>query len=156
MSKLYLLIGPPASGKSTWCKEKCKDIGIVRLCRDDIRKMLKCTYIFGQSYIEDLCTKIVYWSYKHCFESGMDVILDQTNCNLKYLKQLLLTIPKDVQIEYVFFEIPYWKQRYRCIVRWLLGGIWIPINVSLRMNEGYKQVKQFVYESSGNKHCIIS
>lgn len=144
MAKFYILIGPPGSGKSTWAREKCKEPCVVRLNRDELRTMMKGGYVYGDKVIEALCTSTTRAIARTCLEAEIDIIQDNTNCQLKTIKDILTELPEGVEVVVKLFEIPYWKQRFRCIVRWMNGGIWIPKHVSKRMHNNFQQVKEYV------------
>lgn len=106
MSKIIILQGVPASGKSTYARklhEQNKDYVIVN--RDSIRRMRGDYWIPEQeSYITDIEICCVESALKR----GLTPIIDATNLNKAYL-ELWKDIAKDfeVEIEYIKFEIGY-------------------------------------------------
>jgi predicted kinase len=82
MSKLIILKGLPASGKSTWAKKQAEaNLNTVIVSRDSIREMLKGEYKnfpFG-TRMEDLVTMIEEQSVYFSLHQGYTVILDATN-----------------------------------------------------------------------------
>lgn len=106
MSKIIILQGVPASGKSTYARklhEQNKDYVIVN--RDSIRRMRGDYWIPEQeSYITDIEICCVESALKR----GLTPIIDATNLNKAYL-ELWKDIAEDfeVEIEYIKFEIGY-------------------------------------------------
>jgi predicted kinase len=82
MSKLIILKGLPASGKSTWAvNEVEQNDKLIIVSRDSIREMLKGKYKnfpFG-SKMEELVTMIEEQSVYFSLHQGYNVILDATN-----------------------------------------------------------------------------
>lgn len=149
-------MGPPNAGKSTWARKLASAGNSVRLNRDEFRTMFNGGYIYGNKYFEELCTKATYAIAKRALKDGKNVILDNTNCSPKTIMELLFDIGKlqgegiEVEIEFVLFEIPYWKQRYRNFWRWAKGkGPWIPSEVSKRMHASFEAVKDYLDGYSG-------
>lgn len=109
MKKLYVTKGLPASGKSTWAKEKvAKEPNTVIVNRDKIREMLKGVYSnfpFGSS-MENLVTEIEHTAFQTAMSQGYSVIMDATNfrwgLNKTYIKSTY-----DAELEIVdFTDIP--------------------------------------------------
>lgn len=106
MSKIIILQGVPASGKSTYARklhEQNKNYVIVN--RDSIRRMRGNYWIPEQeSYITDIEICCVESALKR----GLTPIIDATNLNKAYL-ELWKDIAEDfeVEIEYIKFEIGY-------------------------------------------------
>lgn len=84
-TELILCVSPPCGGKSTWSKEFTKNNpDYIRICRDDMRLM------FNQKQMldwigEDILTEMIDEMVFTALTRGKSVILDQTNCKLKYL-----------------------------------------------------------------------
>lgn len=78
MNKLYICIGLPASGKTTWARkfvtEKPKER--VRVNRDDIRRMLGVYWIPSR---EKLVTEIENDMIISSLDKNYDVVVDATN-----------------------------------------------------------------------------
>lgn len=85
---IYLTVGIPASGKSTWAKQYVCDNyeDTIRVCRDDLRLMLGGTQMLD-SKGEKLVTKLVEHTIAN--KGKKNLVVDQTNCNPKYLDKLI-------------------------------------------------------------------
>jgi len=89
--KIYITVGFPGSGKSTWAKEMARDPETVIICKDSIRYMLKGKYIFDPIY-EPLVSEIVKTTFTDALIAGFNIILDETHITkekrIKYFQQL--------------------------------------------------------------------
>ncbi len=106
MSKILVLSGPPASGKSSFAREFIKENRHwVIVCRDSIRQSL------GEYWVperEDLVSKLEYESIVRSIEMGWNVIIDATNLNKKTIaKWEALADEMECEIEYKQFLIPF-------------------------------------------------
>lgn len=102
---IYLTIGIPASGKSTYSLDMVsKNPNVVRVCRDDIRFMTKNSPILT-SKGEELVTKIVEDTIRSSISNGFDVIVDQTNCNLKTMNKMMKFCRSIDDVTLVKFDI---------------------------------------------------
>lgn len=109
---LYLVIGLPGSGKSTYLKEHFKDSQIVS--RDDIRfEMMK----ESSKYFDNerkVFNEFVYRIQYYLDNTNKNVIADATHINEKSRNKLLNKLKlKDVKIHILFINTPIEK----CIKR---------------------------------------
>lgn len=90
---LWVPRGLPASGKTTWARERVASQppgSIVRLNRDDLRVMM-----YGPDYrspkyeAEERVTTVQQGSVVDLLRGGTDVIVDDTNLRVKYVRALL-------------------------------------------------------------------
>ena len=91
-STVYLLVGLPGSGKSTWSKKYHPNLSIVS--RDIIR--YKLGYTSGpnekamlSNYQENEITKEEYRIIERYLKTGQDFIIDDTNLRRKYREPLI-------------------------------------------------------------------
>lgn len=105
MKKLILTQGVPASGKTTWAKKFVKENeNWVRINRDEIREMLKAGW---NAEHEELVSSIQFPAVVKALESGMNVIMDDTNLHplrVPEIKEAVKHI-KDLEIEIKEFNI---------------------------------------------------
>ena len=106
MQKIYLPIGLPGSGKSTWAIEKAKnDINTIIISKDNIREMIKGEYVFDNR-LEPLVTKITLSAFAETIQNNNDIILDETNLTKKVRNFWIneaKNINEDCEIIYVIF-----------------------------------------------------
>lgn len=103
--KVLILKGLPASGKSTFAKQFVTEYSNwVRINRDDLRNMRGKYWLPEQ---ENLITDWEQYLVLSSLKRGVNVILDSTNLNPKYLSELKLLILSSlhpVVIEEKFFD----------------------------------------------------
>ena len=116
MPTMYMLIGVPASGKSTWV-EKNKGDALV-ISSDNLIEAYAADH--GMTYNEvfkeqiKIATKIALEHAKAAFEADQDVIWDQTNITKKSRASKLAMVPKHYRKTAVFFATPLeeeWQRR---------------------------------------------
>jgi predicted kinase len=99
MSKMTIMVGLPASGKSTKAKELLGDGNTVRINKDLLRTMLHCDKFTGRN--EEKTQKAAKLLAEYFLKNGTNVIIDDTNLNpgtLQTWKDLANT--NNVKIEY--------------------------------------------------------
>ncbi len=103
--KILILIGIPASGKSTWSKEYVrKHENWVRVNRDMFRLMLKDAQMC-EPKIEDMITTLMYSTIETCLMRKQNVIVDNTNLKKKYIDAIVNKFKYSADIEYQLFDI---------------------------------------------------
>lgn len=132
---IYLTVGIPASGKSTWAKLRAQNNpDIIRVCRDDLRLMLNGTQILDGKG-EKLVTKLVEHAIAN--KGKKDIIVDQTNCNLQHLRKLVDFASSFDSVKFIPFdstlEIALQRNRDRIVGR-------VPDDVIHRMVKGFEEV----------------
>lgn len=106
MPKLIILVAPPCAGKSTWAKEYLsKNEKTVRFNRDELRLMLG-NRLYLDSTGERLISALVISGMVDALIKGFDVIIDQTNCRMKYILEFVKAAINYADIEFKLFEIP--------------------------------------------------
>lgn len=81
MPTVYLLVGIPASGKSTWTKMNAEKLNAHVLSSDDLREVL-----YGDVNNQDNNTDLFQFIYKQAklmLDLGLNVIIDSTNTSRK-------------------------------------------------------------------------
>ena len=116
MPTIYMLIGVPASGKSTWV-EKNKGDALV-ISTDNLIETYAADN--GKTYNEvfkeqiKIANKVVLEHVKVAFAAGQDVVWDQTNLTKKSRATKLAMVPEHYRKEAVFFATPLeeeWQRR---------------------------------------------
>ncbi len=105
MPRVYLLIGLPGSGKSTWAKDKAKDQKTVIVNRDSFCFMIKGgKYIFDEKY-ESFIKCLAHDAIKIAISHGFDIIIDETNLTKEKRTELIENLPdrQDVDVVGVWF-----------------------------------------------------
>lgn len=124
-TKILVLQGAPASGKSTYARELSnKDKSYVIVSRDEIRAARGQYWIPDQ---EDYISDIEEFEIRSAIKHGLNPIIDATNLNPKTIaKWKILAEELDVDIEFKMFEIDFAtalerdKQRERAVGRKVL------------------------------------
>lgn len=102
---IKILIGIPASGKSTFAKEfVLNNSNWVRVCRDEFRYALKNQQVC-EPKIEDLITKLVVDTTRSALNKNLNVILDATHVREKYINAIVEEFKYEADIDYQLFDI---------------------------------------------------
>jgi len=104
---VFITVGAPASGKSTWAIEYANEFGNTMItCRDDIRATYGITK-FGDKETEQFLTDVQRAQMEGAFAAGMDVIVADTNINRRFRNQLVKFAHEHAQdVELVTFYEP--------------------------------------------------
>ena len=103
--KILILIGIPASGKSTWSKEFVRNnAGWVRVGRDDFRKMLKDAQMC-EPKIEEMINGLITKTIHSCLSKKLNVIIDNTNLKVRYINDFIEEFKYSADINYKVFDI---------------------------------------------------
>jgi predicted kinase len=103
--ELLILIGVPASGKSTWSKEYImRNPNYVRVNRDDFRLMLKNAQVC-EIKIEGMITELVFSTIETALSKKLNVIVDNTNLKKKYINEMVEYFKYQADINFRVFDI---------------------------------------------------
>ena len=103
--RVLILVGIPASSKSTWATNYIKNNpGYVILSRDSYRKMLKDEWVV-EPRIEDLITKMFHNDLLIALTSKQNVIVDNTNLRACYITPIIDIVKELADVEYQIFDI---------------------------------------------------
>ncbi len=108
MAKLYMLIGVPGSGKTTWIKNNKHNAVVVST--DDYIERVAAKQ--GKTYSEVFkdaigpATEQMEKDLIQATRNEQDIIWDQTNLTAKVRKQKLQRIPKNYRKVAVYFSVP--------------------------------------------------
>ena len=108
MPTLYMLIGVPGAGKSTWIKKQ--DHNAVVLSTDnyieDYAAKNNTTYSAVFRDVVGTATNQMNHDLQYALKNGKDIIWDQTNTTVKSRRDKLKKIPSSYRKVAVFFSIP--------------------------------------------------
>jgi predicted kinase len=106
-SNIIILIGIPASGKSTWTTTfLAENPNWVSISRDAFRFALR-NEPFLRGNGEKLITQLVNDAIKTSVDFGYNVIVDQTNVNPRYFKELLRYCNSIGEVSFKVFDIDF-------------------------------------------------
>lgn len=128
--KVILLVGPPASGKSTFAESYVRDnADSVIVCRDDIRAMQGFGEI-GNPEQERLVTKIQNGMIEIALAEGRDVVVANTNINKQQRRNLIkLAHEHGADVEVKLFTTDYDE----CVRRNAARSRVVPENIIRKM-----------------------
>lgn len=146
--QILILIGIPASGKSTWAKEFVqRNSDWVRVSRDDFRLMLRNEQMC-EPKVEDLITNLVNQSITKSLSKKLNVIVDATNVREKYINEFIEKFKYSADIDYRVFDISLSKAIERDAARTAKVGK----EVIERMYENYKILLDSFHFQPVTKH----
>lgn len=100
-----ILIGVPASGKSTWSKEFLrKNQNYARINRDDFRFMLR-DQPTCEPKVEDAITELFYAAIDTLLARKMNLILDNTNLRRRYIDEFVKYVETRADVTFRVFDI---------------------------------------------------
>jgi len=106
VTTIYLTQGVPASGKTTWARQKLREeSSIKRICKDDLRDMLDNGEFSmrNERYILDMRNEMV----ESALLRGCDVILDDTNFSDDHRKDMRDIAKRvgNVKVVEIYFDV---------------------------------------------------
>lgn len=103
--KILILVGMPASGKSTWAREFVStNENWIRINRDDFRMMLKNSAICDPK-VESIISDLEFSSIENALYRKMNVIVDNTNLRSKYIQSFVKKFKYRADIDFKLFDI---------------------------------------------------
>ena len=155
MQKIIMLKGLPASGKSTWAKEKINEnSNYIRINKDDIRESITGKWT---SKKEKIVISIRNSLIKTGISLGKNVIIDDTNLNPKH-EQSLKTLAQELGVEFEindsFLKVPVEE----CVERDIKRDKSVGYKVIYKMYYDYlyqDPSKKIVNSPSKKRRCVI-
>lgn len=149
MSVLHIMVGIPASGKSTYAKKLAEDTGAVIISSDGIRAELSGTeeYNEAQNY-KVICT--IRGRLRHLIKDH-DVIIDATNVHVADWRDYIDRCPPDITVKVHWFEIPpevamqRMAGRERKVCEEVLRDKWNTMTTNKKYLEKYIKPENIVY-----------
>lgn len=132
---VYFLIGPPASGKSTWranfsaVQQQLGD-DVVYVSSDDLIDEIAQSR--GETYstvFKDViaeCDRRAYDIFREAVSSGKNIVIDRTNMSVKSRNRYLSQVPKTYHRAAYIFEVPIPELKRRLQARAEQTGKHIP------------------------------
>jgi len=103
--KIILTVAIPAAGKTTWREKFLREnTNYVCVSRDDYRYML-CGTGYVDFKTEKFITELVNDAIVRAIKNKFNVIVDQTNCVEKYLKEMVEFCEKLADVEFKIFDV---------------------------------------------------
>lgn len=138
-AKLIITQGLPASGKSTWAKEKKAELEAKgQKCRivtmDDIREAIGAVFEDGD---ENIVQGIRNYTINKYLLRGYTVISADTNLHPRTLEQIKQLAVEDGWEIQPFTHVPLDTCLSRNQVRWLQGDCKVPNQAIVKMHERY-------------------
>jgi len=140
MSKLYMLVGVPAAGKSTWI-DKHNNGNVMVASSDAYIDRIAASQ--GKTYNDVFADNIKAATQhalnvaKQAFDLGLDLIWDQTNLNRKSRAPKLAMVPDHYEKIAVFFPTPAQDEHERRLKS--RPGKQIPHNILVGMIRGLEK-----------------
>lgn len=155
MQKIIMLKGLPASGKSTWAKEKINEnSNYIRINKDDIRESITGKWT---SKKEKIVISIRNSLIKAGINLGKNVIIDDTNLNPKH-EQSLKTLAEELGVEFEvndsFLKVPVEE----CVERDIKRDKSVGYKVIYKMYYDYlyqDPSKKIVNSPNKKRRCVI-
>ena len=142
MSTIHILIGLPASGKSTWrAQHMLANPSAVTVSTDDMieeyaaERGLTYTQAFGKVDFKSLNTRFKY-AIRDAVKAGQDIIIDRTNMGVKSRRELL-KMAEGYESHAVVFVVPDAVLEARLKARYESTGKFIPKHVIESMAKSY-------------------
>lgn len=125
MKTIYITVGVPGSGKTTWAKEFLKsNPSFFRISRDEIRKsfcvMENEEYHRSKQYetIRDIVLQTEKQQLELLFSKGYDIVIDNTNSSLRDLFYIFGNAASyDYDINFVLFNTDFLLAKERIKIR---------------------------------------
>lgn len=142
MPKLYMLVGVPGSGKTTWASEQewaseCAYISTDRYVEEYAKNMDK-TYSEVFKEVMPKCVEYMAGDVVHAREAGQDIVWDQTSTTIASRARKFAMLPDYYAIAVVFNSIEREELNRRLQSRYDTGKI-VPDDVVQGMINNWEE-----------------
>lgn len=144
---IWIMCGPPCSGKSTYAKELAKGKDCIRVNRDELRIMIKGHYVCNNTIAEKIINKLIHIMIDEAILNNQDIVVDATHCKFSYMKDILDSYGTICPFKVVLFDVPTWKLKMRNVLRYMKTGIWIPTKVIDNMVKNFKLLDTYLADN---------
>ena len=155
MQKIIMLKGLPASGKTTWAKEKINEnSNYIRINKDDIRESITGKWTPKK---EKIVISIRNSLIKAGINLGKNVIIDDTNLNPKH-EQSLKTLAQELGVEFEVNDSFLKVSVEECVERDIKRDKSVGYKVIYKMYYDYlyqDPSKKIVNSSNKKRRCVI-
>lgn len=139
---IYVLVGLPGSGKSTWIRNNASLGDAVIVSSDDIIEELSrkegLNYSQGFDKFIGRATMQMKQNFKAAVASGSDIVWDQTNMTAKKRRGILQQIPAGYRKVAVVFDTDDREIERRLKTRAEETGKFIPPHIMKSMSQSYQ------------------
>jgi len=140
--QILILIGVPASGKSTFARYFIRtEENWARLCRDDFR-MMHFTWSNMSPREESLITDMLDASVEALLKKRSNVLIDATHCRAEYLEHYIEKFNHLADISFKIFDTDTREVTERCEKRNKETGKFIPANVLRKYQKELEELKE--------------
>jgi len=140
--QILILIGVPASGKSTFARYFIRtEENWARLCRDDFR-MMHFTWSNMSPREESLITDMLDASIEALLKKRSNVLIDATHCRAEYLEHYIGKFNHLADISFKVFDTDAREVTERCEKRNKETGKFIPANVLRKYQKELEELKE--------------
>lgn len=129
--KLTILIGLPASGKSTLSNEFSRDNSARIVDSDEVKKLLK-EYNNGSnaSLVHEESSKITDVLFERCLARGENIVYPKVGANLEKIEaDIKKAHDAGYSVNVVYMHLQKNKTKARLLSRFLNTGRWLPLDV---------------------------
>ena len=150
MSRITLLVGISGAGKSTFTSPLLKNKNTIRINRDDTRLMLFGASQSDQTYYErkdikaceDLVSETLEDVIYNALNKGLDIVLDNTHLQKKYIDDVLFKFNHLADIELVFIDVALEEAKTRVRAR---NGVHTNVTYLDRQFNDYQKLKKAMH-----------
>lgn len=157
---VYILVGIPTSGKSTFTEGLTSDNHIWSFPGGKVhvvsRDTIRMAFFGAEKYSDYVFSKenekeVTRWHEKliqDAIAANESIIIDNTHCREKYIQEAIKKFEgTNYEIRVRFFDVPLWKAYLRNIKRRKKEGKHVPWKVLKDMKRNFKKInKQFYIE----------